>query len=94
MNDNRISLKELSFTNSRFEIIKNCEVGQAGDVCEIISPNWPFEGFNNGFSALNTVNDCYFQIVEKLNNEESKISDDFYEMIYDYDSFFENFKLL
>ena len=61
-------LNKLSFTNSRLILKKNCKIGSAGDLCQIISPNWPIMAYNTGFIAKNIVNDDYFQISESISN--------------------------
>lgn len=95
MNDNEKKLiSELPFKNSKIEIIKECEVGEVGDECKILFPNFLNKEDNTGFVAVNEINDIYFSVIESFNEEELKISDTYYDILYDYETFLELFKII
>lgn len=94
MNDNKKLISELPFKNSKIEIIKECEVGEVGDECTILFPNRFNKEENTGFIAINTINDMYFGVIEYFDEEELKISDTYYDVLYDYETFLELFKVI
>ena len=93
LDDNNIY--ELSFTNSKFEIIGDCEMGQIGDMCEIMAPNWPSLSFNNGFLIKNIVTDDLFQVIDEFSKEDRERQADLMNVnfyVIDWDTFKQLFK--